>query len=916
MEGIDKNPGKKFQKSYFDVVGLCCSSEIPLVERILNSLDGVKDFSVIVPTKTVIVVHDSLLISQIQIVKALNQARLEANIRAYGEPNYKNKWPSPYAVISGVLLLLSFLKFVYSPLGWLAIGAIAVGIIPILLKAVSAVRNLTLDINILVLIAVSGSIALHDYWEAATIVFLFTVAEWLESRASHKATAVMSSLVNVVPQRAVLADTGEEINADEVKLNTVLAVKAGEVIPIDGVVVEGNCEVDEKFLTGESFPVSKQKDSIVWASTINLNGYITVKTTAVAEDCVVARMAKLVEDAQNKKSRTQRFIDKCAKYYTPAIVVISAFLAVVPVVFKVESKKEWYHLSLVVLVSGCPCALLLSTPVAMFCALSKAARLGVLFKGAEHLETLARVKIMAFDKTGTITRGEFLVADFKSLHDHVSLNTLLYWISSIESKSSHLMAAALVDFARAQGIEPKPEKVEKFQIFPGEGICGRIDDNDVYVGNWKVASRAGCTTVPKLEGYDVEGKSVGYVFLGLSPAGIFCLSDACRTGAKEALKELKSIGINTVMLTGDSCTAAKHAQAQLGGALEVVHAELLPEDKERLIKELQKEGPTAMIGDGVNDAPALATADIGISMGVSGSALATETGDIILMSNDIQRIPKALRIAKKVRRKIVENVIIAISTKAAILGLAIAGHPLVWAAVLTDVGTCLLVIFNSMLLLQGIPTQRKQCCQSSTNPHVHKQKCSSTSGCSSHTDNSSCFDVESQKKCQPQTCSSKKCSSDSSSCGEMKCSNAAKVHGCDRHSHHHNEAKAMDHHQHDEAKAMDGQDLETQRAHNHGCPDKASCCKKNSCSKSDQRHKHDALHETVEKQKCEHKGSSQSPLSDDQVMHNKHCMENQDNDELNGRKLHGCCDSLRRECCKGNGKVGTSLRGLSEIVIE
>ncbi|KAL0410294.1 UNVERIFIED_CONTAM: Cadmium/zinc-transporting ATPase HMA2 [Sesamum latifolium] len=829
MESIDKNVGKKFQKSYFDVLGLCCSSEIPMIERILTSLDGVKDFSVIVPTKTVIVVHDSLLISQIQIVKALNQARLEANIRAYGEPNYKNKWPSPYAVIS-----------------------------------VSAVRNLTLDINILVLIAVSGSIALHDYWEAATIVFLFTIAEWLESRASHKATAVMSSLVNVVPQRAVLADTGKEINADEVKLNTVLAVKAGEVIPIDGVVVEGNCEVDEKFLTGESFPVAKQKDSIVWASTINLNGYITVKTTAVTEDCVVARMAKLVEDAQNKKSRTQRFIDKCAKYYTPAIVVISALLAIVPVVFKVENKKEWYHLSLVVLVSGCPCALLLSTPVAMFCALSKAARLGVLFKGAEHLETLARIKITAFDKTGTITRGEFLVADFKSLQDNVSLNTLLYWISSIESKSSHPMAAALVDFARAQGIEPKPEKVEKFQIFPGEGIFGRIEDNDVYVGNWKVASRSGCTTVPKLEGYDVEGKSVGYVFLGPSPAGIFCLSDACRTGAKEALKELKSIGIKTVMLTGDSCTAAKHAQAQLGGALEVVHAELLPEDKERIIKELQKEGPTAMIGDGVNDAPALATADIGISMGVSGSALATETGDVVLMSNDIQRIPKALRIAKKVRRKIIENVIIAISTKAAILGLAIAGHPLVWAAVLTDVGTCLLVIFNSMLLLQGIPTQRKQCCRSTTKSHVHKQKCSSTSGCSSHTDNSSCFDVESQKKCQPQTCSSRTCSSDSNSCGKKKCSNAAKEHGCDAHSHHHNQAKAMDHHdlkservhchQHDKAKATDDQNLESHTPHNHGCPEKQSCCKKNSCSKSAQRHKHDGLHETVEKQKCEHKG--------------------------------------------------------------
>ncbi|KAL3644185.1 putative cadmium/zinc-transporting ATPase hma4 [Castilleja foliolosa] len=293
------------------------------------------------------------------------------------------------------------------------------------------------------------------------------------------------------------------------------------------------------------------------------------------------------------------------------------------------------------------------------------------------------------------------------------------------------MAAALVDFARARAVEPKPEDVEKFEIFPGEGIYGRIEDYEVYVGNLKIASTAGCNTVPKLEGYDIEGKSVGYVFLGSAPAGIFCLSDDCRTGAKEALEELKSMGIKTVMLTGDCHAAAKHAQNQLGGALEVVHAELLPQDKERIIKELQKEGPTAMIGDGVNDAPA----NIGISMGVSGSALATKTGDIILMSNDIRRIPKALRVAKKARRKIYENLIISFSTKAAIMGLAFAGHPLVWAAVLADVGTCLLVIFNSMLIMRGIPGHgQKKCCGSGSHRHFHKHKaCDETkTGCSSN----------------------------------------------------------------------------------------------------------------------------------------------------------------------------------------
>ncbi|KAK9268542.1 hypothetical protein L1049_000296 [Liquidambar formosana] len=270
---------KKFQKSYFDVLGLCCSSEVPLIENILKPLDGVKDVSVIVPTRTVIVVHDDLLISQLQIVKALNQARLEANVRVKGEANYKKKWPSPSAIACGVLLLLSLLKYIYHPFQWVALGAVAVGIFPIAWKGLVAIQNFRLDINILAVVAVMGTIALKDYVEAGTIVFLFGTAEWLESRASHKATAVMSSLMSIAPQKAVIAETGEVVNVDEVKVNTILAVKAG---------------------------------------------YISVKTTALAEDCVVAKMAKLVEEAQNNKSRTQRFIDKCAKYYTPGHPLIWA----------------------------------------------------------------------------------------------------------------------------------------------------------------------------------------------------------------------------------------------------------------------------------------------------------------------------------------------------------------------------------------------------------------------------------------------------------------------------------------------------------------------------------------------------------------------------------------------------------------
>ncbi|KAK9097534.1 hypothetical protein Sjap_023031 [Stephania japonica] len=718
MASNTKDNDKNFQKSYFDVLGICCTSEVPLIEKILRPLDGVHEVSVIVPSRTVIVIHDNLLISQTQIVKALNQARLEANVRAYGEEKHEKRWPSPYTIVCGLLLAVSFFKYFFHPLKWVALGAVAVGLPPIIFRSIAAIRNFTLDINILLLIAVGGSIALGDYWEAGTIVFLFTIAEWLQTRASKKANAVMSSLMNMAPQKAVLAETGQVVNTIDVNINTIIAVKAGEVIPIDGVVVEGSCEVDEKALTGEPFPAAKQDQSNVWAGTINLNGYISVQTTALSEDCMMTQMAKLVEEAQNSKSRTQTIIDECAKYYTPVVVLISIGLVAVPTVLRTHNLKHWVYLALVVLVSACPCALILSTPVATFCALAKAATAGLLIKGGEYLEILAKIKTVAFDKTGTITRGEFSVTNFQSINPEISENTLLHWVSSIESKSSHPMAAALVDYGRLNSIKPQPENVKDFQNFPGEGIYGVVEGKQIFVGNMKIATRAGCKAVPPQDD-GTKGVTKGYILLEASLVGKFSLSDTCRSGVAEAIKDLKSLGIKTAILTGDSQAAATWVQDQLGGAIDVVHAELLPEDKVRIIKDLKEERPTAMVGDGVNDAPALATADIGISMGVSGSALANETGHVTLMSNDIRKIPQAIQLARKTRWKIMENVGLSVVTKAVIVALAFSGHPVLWAAVLADVGTCLLVILNSMLILRGSHKHGKKCHRLAHSVHEH-----------------------------------------------------------------------------------------------------------------------------------------------------------------------------------------------------
>ncbi|XP_044962373.1 cadmium/zinc-transporting ATPase HMA2-like [Hordeum vulgare subsp. vulgare] len=728
----------KLEKSYFDVLGICCPSEVPLVEKLLEPLAGVRKVTVVVPSRTVIVLHDAAAISQAQIVKALNGARLQASVRAYGGGGQSkiNKWPSPYVLLCGVLLVASLFQHFWRPLRWLALVATAAGLPPIVLRSVAAARRLTLDVNVLMLIAVAGAVALKDYSEAGFIVFLFTTAEWLETRASCKATAGMSSLMSMAPQNAVLAETGQVVAAQDVKVNTVIAVKAGEVVPIDGVVVEGRSEVDEQTLTGESFPVAKQTDSQVWAGTLNIDGYISVRTTAMADNSAVAKMARLVEEAQNSRSETQRLIDTCAKYYTPAVIVMAAAVAVTPVIVRAHNLRHWFQLALVLLVSACPCALVLSTPVATFCALLMAARTGLLIKGGDVLESLAGIKVAAFDKTGTITSGEFSVAEFRPVGERVPRQQLLSWVSSVESRSSHPMAAALVDYARSNSAKPTPENVMEFQIYPGEGIYGEIDGHGVYVGNRRILSRASCETVPEVN--DIKGVTVGYVACNKELVGIFGLSDVCRTGSAEAIRELRSMGIKSVMLTGDSAAAATHAQNQLGNVLAEVHSDLLPEDKVRLVDELKaRDGPTLMIGDGMNDAPALARADVGVSMGVSGSAVAMETSHVTLMSNDIRRIPKAVRLARRTRRTIVTNIVFSVATKLAIVGLALAGHPLVWAAVLADVGTCLLVIMYSMMLLRGGDGARhgprshieKHGTSASHHHHCSDGPCKSAGGC-------------------------------------------------------------------------------------------------------------------------------------------------------------------------------------------
>lgn len=698
-------PAHGLHKTSLDVLGICCPSEVPLIERILKSLAGVERVSVNVPSKTVTVLHNPLLTSPSHIVKVLNQARLEASIRVPGQLKSGRIWPSPYTVASGILLLISFCKFWFRPLQWVALGAVAAGLPPILLKSIVSLRRLILDINTLMLIAVAGSIALQDYLEAGTIVFLFTLAEWLESRSSDKARAAIASVMNLAPQTAIIEGSGVRVPVEDVEINSLLSVKAGDIIPIDGIIMSGKSSVDESSLTGESLPVEKNVGANVWAGTMNLTGYMTVKTVALASESAVARMVKLVEEAQSQRSRTDQFIQQFAKWYTPVVVLGAAGIAAEACINH-SREHHWLYLALVLLVIACPCALVISTPIATTCAVAQAARMGLLIKGGNYIEALGRLKAVAFDKTGTLTQGDFRVVDIQIIEEGIEICKVLHWMASLEIQSSHPMSSAITAYCRHRGLMETSAEVTEFQALHGEGICGVIEDHKIHIGNARLASRLGWIQ-DSSNTWNSQGPTVGYVGVDEKLALVFSVADQIRPEAVEALRDLKKLGIQLAMLTGDSSTAAAIVEKEIGEV--AVHSQLLPEDKVRIIGELKKVGMTAMVGDGINDGPALAAADIGIAMGVAGSAVAMETSDIALMSNDLRKIAAAVKLGRRTLNKIYMNVAFSFLTKAAIIALAFTGHASLWVAVVADVGTCLVVIFNSMLLLKR-----------QKHPHKHK----------------------------------------------------------------------------------------------------------------------------------------------------------------------------------------------------
>ena len=568
----------------------------------------------------------------------------------------------------------------------------------------TGLRNLVrfeFDMKTLMTIAIIGAAIIGEWREGAVVVFLFAVSEALEAYSMNKARQSIRQLMDIAPPSALVkrGETFMELPTEDIIVGDILIVKPGQKIAMDGAVLTGSSTVNQAAITGESIPVQKKSGDNVFAGTLNEEGALEVTVTKLVGDTTIAKIIHLVEDAQAEKAPSQKFVDKFAKYYTPAIIVIAILVAIIPPLLGGDW-NAWIYQGLAVLVVGCPCALVVSTPVAIVTAIGNAARQGVLIKGGIHLEETGRLDVIAFDKTGTLTKGYPEVTDF-IVGKEIAQEQLLSAIAAVESMSQHPLAKAVVDYAHQHGAQKVA--VSNFQSVTGKGAYAEIDGMTTYIGSLSWAQELSSLSEEILQqaaSLQREGKSVMAIVTGTDFSGLLAVADPIRAESRDVLEQLKSIGIrHTVMLTGDHQVTAEAIAAELG--VTDVRAGLMPEDKLTAIKRLSDEyGRVAMVGDGINDAPALAAASVGIAMGGAGTDAALETADIALMADDLGKLPYTMKLSRKTLRIIKENIMFALGLKIIALLLIIPGWLTLWIAIFADMGATLLVVLNSLRLLR------------------------------------------------------------------------------------------------------------------------------------------------------------------------------------------------------------------------
>jgi len=579
--------------------------------------------------------------------------------------------------------------------------AMLVGLAPIARRAFMAARAGTpFSIETLMTIAAVGAVIINAAEEAAAVVFLFLVGELLEGVAAGKARAGISALAALVPKTALLEEDGRtrEVAAGTLAVGATILARPGERIPADGTVLDGESAVDEAPVTGESVPVRKGAGDTVFAGTVNGDAALRIRVTAAAEDNTIARVVRLVEEAQESKAPTERFIDRFSRWYTPGVVAVAVLVAVLPPLLLGGLWEEWIYKGLAVLLIGCPCALVISTPAAIAAALSAGARRGLLMKGGAVLEGLGRLTAVAFDKTGTLTEGRPTVTDVLPLGRPV--DEVLRLAAALETGSSHPLALAILERAAKDDVIPPP--VAGARSLGGRGVAGTVEGVEAFLGSPKAAAeRAPLSeeTRAAVTALNDQGKTVSLLVADGVLAGAVAMRDEPRADAAAGLKALANAGIRTLMLTGDNARTATAIGARLGID---VRAELLPEDKQRIVGELRAEGfRVGKVGDGINDAPALAAADIGIAMG-GGTDVALETADAAILHGRVGDVARMIDLSKRTMRNIVENIAVALGLKAVFLVTTIAGITGLWPAILADTGATVLVTLNALRLLRPI----------------------------------------------------------------------------------------------------------------------------------------------------------------------------------------------------------------------
>ncbi|MDP1421764.1 heavy metal translocating P-type ATPase [Peribacillus simplex] len=696
----------------YRIQGLSCTNCAAKFENNVRELEGVKDAKINFGASK-ISVQGSATIEEIEKAGAFDNLKIrgEQEQVKQKEPFWKQK-ENIKVVFSVILLLISWILdnryadgSIMPVIGYAA--AIIVGGYSLFVNGLKNLVRLRFDMHTLMTVAIIGAAVLGEWGEGATVVILFAISEALEKYSMDKARNSIESLMNIAPKEALIRRGHHEmmVAVDEIEVGDIMIVKPGQKLAMDGRIMKGASTLNQAAITGESEPVFKTVEGEVFAGTLNGEGLLEVEVTKRVEDTTIAKIIHLVEEAQAEKAPSQAFVDKFAKFYTPAIMLIALAIAVLPPIVMNGDWSEWIYRGLAVLVVGCPCALVISTPIAIVTAIGNAAKHGVLIKGGVHLEEAGALKAIAFDKTGTLTKGVPEVTDFTVLSDVLNEQDVLAIAAALESRSQHPLAAAILQKAENHDVDYHSLLVEDFTAITGKGIKGKINQGIYYIGKPHLfEEEAGIVfsddVLKLISGFQNAGKTVMVLGDQVKLLALIAVSDEIRESSKEAIRKLHALGIEkTIMLTGDNIGTAKAIGAAAG--VHEIEAELLPQDKLTIIKRWkQKYDRVAMVGDGVNDAPALAASTVGIAMGGAGTDTALETADIALMGDDLSKLPYTIRLSRKTLKIIKQNITFSLVIKILALLLIAPGWLTLWMAIFADMGATLLVTLNSLRLLR------------------------------------------------------------------------------------------------------------------------------------------------------------------------------------------------------------------------